>query len=197
MGLITLACSVCGNEIRRYSVNVRPGHAIYCSRVCMSKGFLARTSAPAEHGLPARFWAKVKKLPGGCWEWTGTLTTKGYGKFSVKADGVNKYVYTHRLLFESINGDIPNGMFVCHSCDNPACCNPKHLWLGTNQDNQRDSVSKRRHKESRKTHCSNGHEFSPENTIRYGRRRYCRICAAMREALRPKKAKKMVEGVGK
>lgn len=99
-----------------------------------------------KHGtLEERFWAKVDKSPRptGCWEWTGSTDADGYGRLRLgtREAGVAK---THRLSWELAHGHIPDGLLVCHSCDNPRCVNPAHLFLGTIKDNVVDSVSKGR-----------------------------------------------------
>lgn len=76
----------------------------------------------------------------GCWEWTASKNKKGYGKFC--HDG--KVWRAHRLAWTLRYGPIPDGLFVCHRCDNPGCCNPEHLFLGTNRDNMDDMMSKGR-----------------------------------------------------
>jgi hypothetical protein len=78
----------------------------------------------------------------GCHEWQRGKH-KGYGYFRDGARGSN--VFAHRFAWERAHGPIPNGMHVCHRCDNPGCCNPEHLFLGTNNDNRQDSVRKERH----------------------------------------------------
>lgn len=94
----------------------------------------------------ARFWSKVQ-LPsviGGpdiCWEWQAGSHTRGYGAFG--AAGLN--LRAHRVSHSIVNGPIPDGLCVCHSCDNPPCCNPAHLWLGTMRDNTLDMAKKGRH----------------------------------------------------
>lgn len=89
-----------------------------------------------------RFMSKVSKDPCGCWIWNGSISRGGYGQI-----GINKKQWrAHRLSYEIHKGKIPNGLYVCHSCDNPPCVNPDHLWLGTPQDNMDDMVRKQRKK---------------------------------------------------
>jgi len=96
------------------------------------KGFVA---IPVEK----RVWTKVKKTES-CWEWTASKNVHGYG--IIKKDG--RMHLAHRVLFELTGGKIPNGMQVLHHCDNPACVNPDHLFLGTHGDNMRDMFKKGR-----------------------------------------------------
>jgi hypothetical protein len=86
-----------------------------------------------------RFWSKVDKS-GECWPWTAGTGTFGYGMYWT--DG--KTVGAHRVSYELANGALQSGMFVLHSCDNPACVNPRHLSAGTHRDNMRDMVSRGR-----------------------------------------------------
>ena len=79
----------------------------------------------------------------GCWEWTGWIHPKGYGILSI--GGKSKKIRAHRFSWELHCGPIPEGVFVCHMCDNRRCCNPTHLFLGDGSDNMRDMVAKGRH----------------------------------------------------
>ena len=89
-----------------------------------------------------KFWSKVdKRGPDECWEWQGSRRTYGYGQFMISY----KNHATHRLAWELANGEIPAGLHVCHRCDNPPCCNPAHLFLGTDADNNLDKARKLRH----------------------------------------------------
>lgn len=78
----------------------------------------------------------------GCWVWTGSRMPTGYGDFRMD----RKHFSAHRAAFAAFIGAIPPGMHVLHKCDVKACCNPEHLFIGTNLDNIRDSQAKGRRK---------------------------------------------------
>ena len=80
-----------------------------------------------------------------CWDWTGYLNPKsGYGQLTSHINGKTVLLTAHRMSFSAFIGPIPKGMFVCHTCDNRKCFNPKHLFLGTVKDNAEDMVKKGR-----------------------------------------------------
>lgn len=98
-------------------------------------------SGPKPRPIADRFWPRVNKTDT-CWLWTGA-TSSGYGVIGIGGhDG--GWAYAHRLSWEWTNGPIPAGMYVLHRCDVPRCCNPDHLFIGTQADNIRDMVIKRR-----------------------------------------------------
>lgn len=89
------------------------------------------------------FWKRVQKSDDGsdgCWVWIGNRRPDGYGLFYL----FGKQLRAHRVSWEMHNGPIPEGVFVCHRCDNPSCVRPSHLFLGTIQDNNADRVQKGR-----------------------------------------------------
>ena len=95
-----------------------------------------------------RFWKWVKKLPNGCWEWQASITTSGYGRFAVYP----KTLRAHKVAYFLCKGKILEDQFVCHTCDNPRCVNPDHLWIGTSKQNTKDMIFKGRLNRSRSKH---------------------------------------------
>lgn len=124
-----------------------------------------------------RFWEKVNKdAPNGCWEWTGSLRF-GYGQFNI---GKPQMAYSHRYSYELVHGSIPEGFHVHHRCENKLCVNPEHL----------EALSAKEHRQThRPTHCPQGHEYTPENTLWDAGHRRCRECKRQRgrDAYRRKK----------
>ena len=115
----------------------------FCSQSCARKN----SARPIEE----RFWKRVDKN-GECWNWTHRKTRDGYGyvkKFNT-VTGRWSYTYVHRLSWELANGPIPDGLFVCHHCDNPSCVRPSHLFVGTHLDNMKDRSAKGRTRRSSK-----------------------------------------------
>lgn len=127
-----------------------------------------------------RFFPKVDKS-GACWIWTAG-TSNGYGKFN---KGRQQPMYAHRWSYEFYFGPIPEGLFVCHKCDNPLCVKPTHFFLGTPADNSADMSQKGRAPNKNPTHCVRGHKYTPENSglknkARPNAGKYCLMCAKIR-----------------
>jgi hypothetical protein len=116
-----------------------------------------------------------------CLEWQG-CKRNGYGRIRVGSH--TKTV--HRLVAEMMVGKLNRDEFVCHTCDNPSCCNPDHLFIGSQFDNMKDMVAKDRHKNanSGKAMCKRGHVFDEANTYirKDNGRRLCRACDRERKA---------------
>lgn len=101
--------------------------------------------------LEEKFWARVNKHGGkaphmesDCYEWTGAVSSSGYGGVSVLVDGARATRLPHRVSWELHSGPIPRGLLVCHRCDVPLCVRPDHLFLGTDKENVADALSKGR-----------------------------------------------------
>lgn len=94
-----------------------------------------------------RFWALVdRKAPDACWEWRGQLDPqRDYGVLLRQKNRRRMRLRAHRVAYELVYGPIPEGMLVLHACDNPPCCNPAHLSLGTHEENRRQKIDRRRH----------------------------------------------------
>ena len=110
---------------------------------------MLRTSKP----IAERFWPKVEKTEG-CWLWRASRNRAGYGYFGDWSHRRTRAA--HRVSWELAHGPIPPGLLVCHTCDNPPCVRPDHLFLGTHTDNLHDSMAK-------------GRKYGPAHTARLPR----------------------------
>jgi hypothetical protein len=132
----------------------------------------------------SRFWSRVdRRGPDECWPWTvGGRGVAGRASFYV--GGRNVPAPRYALL---ASGVFPQTRprHACHKCDNPPCCNPAHLWWGTNAENMRDAAQKKRLVNTRKTHCPKGHPLSGKNVrIIRGTQRRCGQCTVDRQRAR-------------
>ena len=101
--------------------------------------------------LTERFWSKVSQAgPNQCWLWEASTFPTGYGQFWVKE--YNRLLGAHRVAYTLANGPIPDELLVCHTCDNPPCVNPAHLFLSDSKGNTQDMIAKGRQNNTRSRH---------------------------------------------
>lgn len=141
----SLKCEYCGHTFEVPAWRKDRGGVRFCSVGCHNRSHAAKV----KHSDEARLENFCANIQCGtfdeCWEWQGGLDHYGYGLAYVPTgNGRSKTSKAHRLAFELFYGISPGKLFVCHSCDNRPCCNPFHLWLGTNADNQEDKRVKGR-----------------------------------------------------
>lgn len=98
----------------------------------------------AELSLLKRFHKFYKKVESGCWVWISAKSQYNYGYITYSYKNKVKHIRAHRYSYEVHKGEIPEGLIICHSCDNRLCVNPDHLFIGTQEDNMRDMIKKKR-----------------------------------------------------
>jgi len=120
---------------------------------------------PRKHTMSERvdaFWSKIDRSggPDACWPWTSNVTPAGYGR----PRWGGPHLLAHRIAWGLVNGVIPDGVCALHSCDNPPCCNPAHLFLGSRRDNVADMIAKGRARKA--TGAATGAHTCPESVAR-------------------------------
>lgn len=154
--MITAICKNCSSAFQTYPSAVARGRS-FCSQAC-SVQFKTLDELP-------RFERYVEKVPGACWRWLGAKTRSwGYGAFN-RSPPNRMRVSASRAAWELYRGPIPTGMLVCHHCDNPPCCNPDHLFLGTSADNSADMKLKGRHVKAPQIGSKNGCAILSETDV--------------------------------
>ena len=134
--------------------------------------------------IEGRVWQKIdKNNPNGCWVWTGAKARGGYGHINIGG----KFPSAHRVVYEMIKGEIPEGLLLDHLCRNPSCVNPDHLEPVTHKENLKRGIGISS-QNSKKTHCPQGHEYTEENTyVSKRNQRTCKQCAREQQIARRKR----------
>jgi hypothetical protein len=147
---LTSACRECvAKQCKaRYETKKKPPILDATCVECGKPFKLARASSSQKHcSTECRLWSKIDRSGGesSCWPWIAKSVSATDGVFEY---GIfrfnNKTQRAHRVAWQLTHGPIPDGLFVCHKCDNPRCCNPSHFFLGTPKDNHDDMLAKGR-----------------------------------------------------
>lgn len=150
---IVQICKHCEKRFMVHPCHIKNGKNPACSKRCAYEFRKAQG--------PTRFWTKVQVgEKEACWPWVGGMHKKrGYGQTSLNRKGHN----AHHVAYHLAVGPVPKGLVVRHKCDNPPCCNPAHLEIGTHADNARDRVERGRSTKGE----HNNHARLTENQVRY------------------------------
>lgn len=147
---VEISCPHCSTIFWRYPADVLNRSTVCCSRYCSSRFNTKKTSKfQTRKDIIDSFWNQVDKTPGlgpkgDCWEWRGkNIDSNGYGKLWLYH--LRLRVLAHRFSYLLNKDSFHYSLCVCHTCDNPPCVNPIHLFLGTKTDNNEDKVKKDRH----------------------------------------------------
>lgn len=125
-----VTCQWCGNTFYKKPAEIRRTKNNFCSKRCTAQGRFDEKV----------FWSRGVRSSLGCLEWTGCVNTDGYGTIRMRG----KAISAHRVAWILTHSEIPQGQQVLHRCDNPACFDPAHLFLGTHADNMADMLAKNR-----------------------------------------------------
>ena len=145
-------CLYCKTKFKAYSCEIERGNAKFCSKSCSMKKKILDNPYHLHDSPEQRFLKNIKisTKENGCWIWTGSIGSRGYGKISIN----NKTLLVHRYSYEYYKGKIPKDKIIMHICDQRECVNPKHLRAGTSQDNCLDMHEKGRSNTPRGSkHC--------------------------------------------
>lgn len=112
---------------------------MYCSKLCANRAKTTGRVVPVTKENLFSTWVNVDHHTG-CWNWKAGKNQYGYG---MKRQDGKKWV-AHRLVYSLLKGNPPDHLYACHTCDNPSCCNPDHIFFGTPQDNTTDAKQKGR-----------------------------------------------------
>ena len=142
-------CLFCNKVITPLISRVKRGDGKFCSQHCYGKYSYKIKSKSCFKTLSSQEYffkqISIENHINNCWIWIGNCNKQGYGKLTSK----KKTWMSHRFSWMIYNGQIPPGLCILHKCDNPPCCNPDHLFIGTHKDNSKDMVIKKRNRDDR------------------------------------------------
>ncbi len=140
-------CLFCGKIITPLISRIKRGGGKFCSQHCCGKYNYKNKPCFKKLSAEEYFFKQISTEDhiDNCWIWVGHRNKQGYGRLRVK----RKDWVSHRYSWTIYNGDILSGLCILHRCDNPPCCNPDHLFIGTHQDNSKDMVIKKRNRDDK------------------------------------------------